>query len=180
MPFPRLRWSLLLALVCLLVPGLAPGSDATRKRVKPPPRKLVTLPGGESLRHDAAAAFLRMSVSARAEGIGLWVSSGYRTRWQQRLLYERYRLGLGPRAARPGQSNHQRGLAVDVAVGDEDTPTYRWLAANACLHGFRRTVPSEPWHWEYRPRTTRPPPVDTDCLGQPLPPKEPARANSSS
>lgn len=175
MPFPPLRWSLLLALVCLLVPGLAPGADPKRKRVKAAtPKQLLTLPGGESLRRDAAASFQRMATAARTEGIGLWVTSGYRTRKQQRRLYERYRKGLGPKAARPGRSNHQRGLAVDVVVGDEDSPTYRWLAANACLHGFRRTVPSEPWHWEYRPRTTRAPAPGTNCLGQPLTPEEPA------
>jgi zinc D-Ala-D-Ala carboxypeptidase len=181
MRFPPLRWSLLLALVCLLVPRLSPGADLKRTQVKKPSLKsLVTLPGGESLRRDAALAFQRMSTAARAEGIGLWVVSGYRTRREQRILYERYRQGLGPRAARPGTSNHQRGLAVDVLVGHEETPTYRWLAANACRHGFRRTVASEPWHWEYRPRSTRAPAPDTDCLGQPLPPREPARTASSS
>jgi D-alanyl-D-alanine carboxypeptidase len=180
MRFPPLSRSLLLALVCLLVPGLAPGADSKRKRVKPSSKSLVALPGGESLRRDAALAFQRMATAARAEGIGLWVISGYRTRREQRILYERYRQGLGPRAARPGRSNHQRGLAVDVVVGHEDTPTYRWLETHACRHGFRRTVASEPWHWEYRPRSTRPPAPDTDCLGQPLPPKEPERTASSS
>jgi len=179
MPFPQLRWSLLLALVCLLVPGLAPGAEAKRKRVKTAtPRHLVTLPGGKSLHRDAASSFLRMATAARSEGIWLWVTSGYRTRREQRLLYERYRKGLGPKAARPGRSNHQRGLAVDVVVGDEESPTYRWLEANACRHGFRRTVPSEPWHWEYRPRGTRAPAPGTDCLGQPLPSREPPRTAS--
>ncbi|WNG54487.1 D-alanyl-D-alanine carboxypeptidase [Archangium gephyra] len=176
MPFPPLRWSLFLALVCLLVPGLAPGADVKRKRAKTTTSKhLVALPGGKSLRRDAAASFLRMATAARGDGIWLWVTSGYRTRREQRLLYERYRKGLGPKAARPGRSNHQRGLAVDVVVGDEESPTYRWLAANACRHGFRRTVPSEPWHWEYRPRTTRAPAPGTDCAGQPLPSEEPPR-----
>ncbi|QRN96159.1 M15 family metallopeptidase [Archangium violaceum] len=176
MPFPPLRWKLLLALVCLLVPGLAPGAGGKPGRKKTP---LVTLPGGSALRRDAAKAFERMSAAARAEGVWLWVSSGYRTRKQQRFLYERYKQGLGPRAARPGQSNHQRGTAVDVSVGHEDTPTYRWLAANACRHGFRRTVPSEPWHWEYRPRTTPKPAQGSNCLGQAVTPQEPPRTASS-
>jgi zinc D-Ala-D-Ala carboxypeptidase len=176
MPFPPPRWKLLLALVCLIVPGLALGAGTKPRRKRTP---LVTLPGGAALRRDAARAFERMSSAARTEGVWLWVSSGYRTRRQQRFLYERYKQGMGPRAARPGQSNHQRGTAVDVSVGHEDTPTYRWLAANACRHGFRRTVPSEPWHWEYRPRTTPPPPQDRDCLGQPVTPREPPRTASS-
>jgi D-alanyl-D-alanine carboxypeptidase len=178
MPFPPLRWSLLLALVCLLVPGLSPAAG-TKQRRRKTPRHLVALPGGESLRRDAARAFERMSTAARAEGVRLWVSSGYRSRKEQRYLYERYKKGLGARAARPGRSNHQRGIAVDVSVGDESSPTYRWLSANACRHGFRRTVPSEPWHWEYRPRLTRPPSPGTDCSGQVTPPKQPPRTTSS-
>jgi len=175
MPFPPLRWSLLLALVCLLVPGLASGADTKRRRGKAP-RHLAMLSGGALLRRDAARAFERMSAAARAEGVWLWVSSGYRSRGQQRLLYQRYKQGLGARAARPGRSNHQRGIAVDVSVGDESSATYRWLSANACRHGFRRTVPSEPWHWEYRPRLTRPPPPGTDCLDLVSPPKPPPRS----
>jgi zinc D-Ala-D-Ala carboxypeptidase len=171
MPFPPLRWSLPLALACLLAPGLSQGAGSKR---------FVSLPGGESLRRDAARAYQRMSTAARTDGIGLWVVSGYRTAREQRLLYQRYRKGLGPRAARPGRSNHQRGTAVDLLVGDEESSIYRWLEMHACRHGFRRTVSSEPWHWEYRPRSTRPPAPDTDCLGQPLPPKEPARTASSS
>lgn len=186
MSFPLLRWSLLVALVCLLMPGLSLGEDRKRKPVKAPaktrrvkaPKRLVSLPGGEALRHDAAKAFKEMAAAARAEGISLRVSSGYRSVRKQRLLYERYRQGLGPPAARPGRSNHQRGIAVDVAVGDEDSPTYRWLAAHACRHGFRRTVPSEPWHWEYLPRLTPAPARGSDCLGQPLPPEEPPRQPS--
>lgn len=181
MPFRLLPWSLLLALVCLLTPGLSLGAGAKRHRAKASvkaPRRLVSLPGGESLRPDAAKAYERMSAAARAEGIWLWVSSGYRSRREQRALYERYRKGLGPRAARPGRSNHQRGIAVDVSVGDEESSTYRWLAAHACRHGFLRTVPSEPWHWEYRPRLTRAPAEGADCLGQPVPPKPPPRQPS--
>jgi zinc D-Ala-D-Ala carboxypeptidase len=177
MPFPPLRWSLLLALVCLLAPDLSEGAGKKRPRVKAS-RQLVAIPGGEALRRDAAAAFHRMHAAARAEGLRLWASSGYRTVREQYLLYERYRKGLGPRAARPGRSNHQRGTAVDLAVGNEDSPIYRWLTAHACRHGFRRTVPSEPWHWEYRPRTTRAPSPDKNCAGQPVPPEALSRKDA--
>ncbi len=177
MPFPPLRWSLLLALVCLLAPSLSQGAGKKKPRVSAS-RRFVAIPGGEVLRRDAAKAFLRMHAAARADGLRLWANSGYRTAREQRLLYERYRKGLGPRAARPGQSNHQRGTAVDLFVGDEESPLYRWLAAHACRHGFRRTVPSEPWHWEYRPRGTRPPAAGLDCAGQPLPPEALSRKGS--
>jgi hypothetical protein len=40
---------------------------------------------------------------------------------------------------------------VDVNVGSTSSATYRWMAAHAAEFGFKRTVPSEPWHWEFRP-----------------------------
>jgi D-alanyl-D-alanine carboxypeptidase len=99
------------------------------------------------------------------------VISGHRSWARQKYLYRLYRKGLGPRAARPGRSNHQRGTAVDIAVRNTTTLTYEWLAANACRFGFRRTVSSEPWHWEYRPRTTPSPVEGQDCLGRPQAPQ---------
>lgn len=179
-----LRWSIALILICLLAPlafagaprrGPAPKpvkKPQAGKRPAPQKKRFVHIPGGKKLRHDAAEAFGRMYLEARAEGVRLWVISGYRSWKQQRYLYRLYRKGLGARAARPGRSNHQRGTAVDVSVGDESTRVYRWLAANACRHGFKRTVSSEPWHWEYRPRSTRRPPAGEDCLGRPLEPEK--------
>ncbi|NMO22739.1 D-alanyl-D-alanine carboxypeptidase [Pyxidicoccus fallax] len=160
-----LRWGVLI-LVCLIAP-LATAAEAKKlRRPKAKGAKLVHVQRGERLQHAAAAAFKRMHESARTEGVSLRVTSGYRSRQEQRWLYERYRKGLGPQAARPGRSNHQRGLAVDLVVGDVSTTTYEWLASNACRFGFRRTVASEPWHWEYRPRTTRAPAKGQDCLGR--------------
>ncbi|MFP2930314.1 D-alanyl-D-alanine carboxypeptidase family protein [Pyxidicoccus sp. 3LG] len=159
-----LRWGVVI-LVCLFTPVVfAEGTKVRRPKTKS--TKLVRLKGGELLHRDAATAFQRMSADAHAAGVRLWVTSGYRSRREQRWLYERYRKGLGPKAARPGRSNHQRGLAVDLVVGDVTSPTYDWLASNACRFGFRRTVPSEPWHWEYRPRRTLPPLPGLDCLGR--------------
>jgi D-alanyl-D-alanine carboxypeptidase len=165
---PWLRWSVPLVLLCLLTPIPSPGEEARKGRAKIL-KRLTALPGGVLLRSDAAGAYERMRAAARLEGIWLWANSGYRTRQEQYRLYQRYLRGKGPRAARPGRSNHQLGIAVDVYVGGLASRTYGWLAAHACRHGFRRTVPSEPWHWEYRPRTTRPPAEDRDCLGRPLP-----------
>ncbi|MDY7225272.1 M15 family metallopeptidase [Hyalangium rubrum] len=181
MSFSLLRWSIALIFFCLLAPPAFAAEPERRTASKPSKKpaakkRLVRIPGGKRLRHDAAAAFGRMYTEARAEGVRLWVISGHRSWRQQRYLYRLYRKGLGPRAARPGRSNHQRGTAVDVSVGDESTPTYEWLAANACRFGFKRTVSSEPWHWEYRPRATQAPAPGVDCLGQPLEPAEPPAA----
>lgn len=175
MSLSLLRWSIALLIMCLLAPP-AFAAEAKRSRVaKTAKKRLHPIPGGKRLRHDAAGAFERMHAEARSTGLWLWAISGHRTWVEQRRLYRLYRRGLGPRAARPGRSNHQRGTAVDVSVGDTTSLTYAWLASNACRFGFRRTVPSEPWHWEYRPHTTRAPEPGKNCLGLPrLPPEPPA------
>jgi peptidoglycan hydrolase CwlO-like protein len=56
-----------------------------------------------------------------------------------------------PPTARPGTSNHERGLAVDFVyeggvIATRSSPGYQWLAANAAAFGFYN-LPSEPWHW---------------------------------
>jgi zinc D-Ala-D-Ala carboxypeptidase len=180
MSLSLLRWSIVIFGLCLLASvayaeeeaqssvAKASGKEPAAKKAAAS-RRLVPIPGGRLLRHDAAAAFEQMHSMARAEGYGLWVISGHRTWEQQKYLYRLYRQGLGPRAARPGRSNHQRGTAVDISVGDERSPVYEWLAANACRFGFRRTVSSEPWHWEYRPRSTRAPKPGKDCQGRERP-----------
>jgi LAS superfamily LD-carboxypeptidase LdcB len=56
-----------------------------------------------------------------------------------------------PPTAPPGQSMHERGLAVDFTwngsiISSHSSPAFRWLAANASRFGFYN-LPSEPWHW---------------------------------
>jgi|GEM_PF-1209263 len=180
-----LHWSIVLFVLCLLAPTAFAGersrsaaSQQPRKkqttRKAPTKKRLVRISGGEHLRHDAASSFEQMYSEARGAGLWLWVISGHRSWAEQKYLYRLYRKGLGARAARPGRSNHQRGTAVDISVGSIHTRTYEWLAANACRFGYKRTVRSEPWHWEYRPRTTPAPLPDQDCLGRPLTPAPPA------
>jgi hypothetical protein len=101
-----------------------------------------------------ARAFVAMRDAAAADGVELRVRSGFRSREHQEWLYTAWRAGFGNRAARPGYSNHQSGRALDL---DLDRPgAFAWLAANARRFGFKRTVKSEPWHWEWngkKPRT---------------------------
>ena len=117
------------------------------------PRKitLAAIPNGKEMRSDAAAAYNRMYAAAKSAGITLKVNSGFRSMAEQQALYRAYQNGTGNLAAKPGYSNHQGGIAVDINVGGTGTATYRWLANNAKNFGFVRTVPSEPWHWEFRP-----------------------------
>ncbi|WP_232293818.1 M15 family metallopeptidase [Stigmatella aurantiaca] len=172
MPPSLVRWSIVLLMLVLAAPvAFAEERRAPAKR-SGASRKLLRVPGGERLRSDAALAFQKMHAEAHQQGVWLWVVSGHRSRAEQRYLYRLYRKGLGPRAARPGRSNHQRGTAVDVSVGDVSSAAYGWLSANACRFGFRRTVRSEPWHWEYRPKTTPLPKPGHACPDRyrPLPP----------
>jgi D-alanyl-D-alanine carboxypeptidase len=101
----------------------------------------------EEIELATGKAFLEMREAARADGIELWFYSGYRTMEQQRWLYQKYKKGWGHKAARPGHSNHQMGRAMDMWIGEPGT--FAWLEANARRFGFKRTVPGEPWHWEY-------------------------------
>lgn len=55
-----------------------------------------------------------------------------------------------PVTGKPGWSNHQNGKAYDFHVNGFPT-IYAWLVKNALTYQFVRTVPSERWHWEYRP-----------------------------
>jgi hypothetical protein len=94
-----------------------------------------------------AAAFLAMRTAAADAGVELRLESGFRTVEQQRALFRAYRNGSGNKAARPGQSNHQSGRALDIVTSAPGA--LAWLEANAASFGFKRTVASEPWHWEY-------------------------------
>ncbi|MHB8872709.1 MAG: peptidoglycan-binding protein [Myxococcaceae bacterium] len=106
------------------------------------------IPNGKTMRTDAAAAYNRMYAAARRDGVTLTPVSGFRTMEQQRYLYSLYLQGRGNLAARPGYSNHQGGIAVDIST---NSAVNSWLSRHASQYGFRRTVPSEIWHFEYRP-----------------------------
>jgi len=58
--------------------------------------------------------------------------------------------------ARPGFSNHESGLAIDITyngsvIPARESPAFRWLAANAGRYGLEN-LPSEPWHWSVNGR----------------------------
>jgi LAS superfamily LD-carboxypeptidase LdcB len=122
-----------------------------------PSNALTDVGGGHKLYGHAARAFLEMKAAARRDGVNLRLTDSYRTYAAQVDVARRKgiygvrqpngRLGL---AARPGTSNHGLGAAVDVNLG-ASPGAERWLRANAAQFGYR-TIPREPWHWEYKPR----------------------------
>jgi D-alanyl-D-alanine carboxypeptidase len=122
---------------------------------------------GMQLRAAAAESLETMAAAAASEGIRLLVSSAYRSFDYQRTVYERNVSQLGQAAAdresaRPGQSQHQLGLAVDFGTVDDSfygTAQERWLAANAGRFGWSLSYPQdkeeitgyrwESWHYRY-------------------------------
>ncbi len=131
----------------------APRGQVVTGSVSGRPRsiRIASIGNGKSMRADAAARFNQMKAAARRAGVTLTPVSGFRTMAQQRSLYAAYLAGRGNLAARPGYSNHQGGLSVDVATNSSySSASYRWLARNARDYGFVNDVRGEPWHWTYR------------------------------
>jgi hypothetical protein len=110
---------------------------------KPEVGGIKSIGGGHQLASGAAAAFMKMKSAAAAEGINLTLTSSYRSYQKQAYLYQLYKQGKGNLAAPPGTSKHEKGLAIDVANG------IPWMQRNAKKFGWKATVPSEDWHFEY-------------------------------
>lgn len=105
---------------------------------------------GKPVELDTANAFWVMKQAAAADGVNITIVSGFRTMSQQQYLYGCYvncNCNNCNLAAQPGYSNHQSGHALDLNTSAPSV--YNWLAAHAGAYGFSRTVPSEPWHWEW-------------------------------
>ena len=112
-------------------------------------------------------AFYKLQAGARSDGLSIYISSGYRDYNLQSSLYERYCARDGQEAAdrysaRPGHSEHQSGLGLDVnEISDRfiGTPEAIWLSEHAHEYGFIIRYPKgkeditgykyEPWHLRY-------------------------------
>ena len=110
--------------------------------------KVTSVGNGQWLQTDAAKSLKKMYAAAARAGIRLGSTSGFRTMAEQRVLWDRY--GRDPvRVARPGYSNHQNGIAMDISgIGARGTAADRWLLANSGRFGFRN-YPAEFWHYDY-------------------------------
>ena len=143
--------------------------------------KSITLAAVGSQKVDSRilADLNAMLTAGKAHGIG--VQSGYRPYQQQSTLYWRQVnkfLGqghdntkaqtiAGTIVKRPGYSEHNCGLAVDLGGSGNfkleedfaDTPAYRWLIEHCADYGFVLRFPKgkeavtgviyEPWHYRY-------------------------------
>ena len=120
-----------------------------------------------SLSADVKNAFDEMQNVAKNDNIKLWIASGYRSYSLQTNLYNSYVLKDGKAkadtySARPGHSEHQTGLAMDLNIIDssfEGTPEAIWIEKNCYKYGFIIRYPKgkeeitgykyEPWHVRY-------------------------------
>ena len=93
---------------------------------------------------NAQAAFNKMQQAAAMEGINIWICSGFRSYTYQQQLYNSYVYQSGQAAAdrfsaRPGHSEHQTGLAMDINYASsifDSTPEAAWLASHCTDYGF--------------------------------------------
>jgi len=126
---------------------------------------------GSKLNKEAYAAFQKLVDAGEKEGYHIRNNSAYRSYNTQSGLYNNYKNSNGLTwadkwSARPGHSEHQTGLALDVGVKNEyslgkfeSSPEFTWMKNNAHLYGFILRYPKgkeyitgygyEPWHYRY-------------------------------
>lgn len=121
------------------------------------------------LRAQAASSFEALAADALKDGIKIYAASSYRSYSYQKNLYNYYVSIDGIEeadtySARPGFSEHQTGLAVDIAninkiLIEENDKEFTWLKNNAHKYGFilryQKSTEKitgyiyEPWHYRY-------------------------------
>lgn len=146
---------------------------------------LVKLNNGHSVDRRMYEALQLMLNDARSEGLKPLICSSYRSNEKQTQLYqskvkEYLRQGYSQSeaedkaafwVARPGTSEHQLGLAVDIVStsnqrldkSQENTAEQKWLMENCYKYGFILRYPTskssitgvgyEPWHYRYVGKT---------------------------
>jgi hypothetical protein len=96
-------------------------------------------------------------------GRKIGVNSAYRSPQEQAELFRRYG---SPRAARPGRSRHEVGLAIDINSVDGNALAQMGLLNK---YGFIRPVRGEAWHIEpVESRNGQPLPDNPYTPGQPI------------
>lgn len=125
------------------------------------------------MRQDAAYALESLFRHAKEDGIDIYAISGYRSYSRQEYIFTSKVMERGidvanMTSAKPGESEHQTGLAMDVTSPSVnfaltkyfgETNEGKWLKENAYKHGFIIRYPEgkehitgysyEPWHIRY-------------------------------
>ena len=130
------------------------------------------------MRSEAASAFLNLAADAEAAGLDIVMTTAYRSYDYQTTLWNQNVARYGSEeeanmiSAKPGQSEHQSGLAVDISTESigykllesfKDTPEGQWIAEHAHEYGFilryldgKSDITGyvyEPWHIRYVGKT---------------------------
>ena len=100
--------------------------------------------GQKKLRKEAYDKFVEMCEASRKDGVNFYAESAYRSYDYQNTIYKNYVREHGQEeadkfAAKPGFSEHELGLSIDLAniwtittKGEE----YKWLSKNAYKYGY--------------------------------------------
>jgi len=122
-------------------------------------------PGG--LYEECETAFYTLQSAAAKDGQYMYLNSGYRSYASQQSIYTEYVYSYGyayaeAQAARPGHSEHQTGLAIDVTNSSgyfTGSSQAAWLKENCADYGFILRYPegksdktgynAEAWHIRY-------------------------------
>ena len=123
-----------------------------------------------STKEEVYGKYKEMWSAAKAEDLTLIVTSSFRDFDFQKELYEGYKESDGQEwadsiAARPGHSEHQLGLALDIVTHGstmdnfDQTDEFKWLKDNSYKFGFILRYPKEKeyitgysyesWHYRY-------------------------------
>lgn len=139
------------------------------------PGEMVTLSldysrdGDAKLVQEAADAFVKMADAAKEDGLILKARSAYRSYQDQQSLWDNYAKSYSKErlyalVAKPGFSEHQTGLALDIMSANSQatfitTKEYAWLKDNCYKYGFIHRYPDgksditgydiESWHYRY-------------------------------
>lgn len=145
------------------------------------PGELVPVQNDQAVDARAYPDLQNMLQDMSQAGLSPLICSSYRSQERQQELYdnkvqrvmaegaslEAAQAEAARWVARPGTSEHQTGLAVDIVSlsnqmldeTQESTPEFQWLAENAWKYGFILRYPSdksektgiayEPWHFRF-------------------------------
>jgi len=126
-----------------------------------------------SVHADIETPLVNMFTAANTNGNQLMIGSGYRSAALQAIYFNSLASSIGEvvanqSVARPGESEHQTGLAVDITTVSRncylnecfaETSDGQWLANNSYKYGFILRYPKgkeditgyryEPWHFRY-------------------------------
>ena len=124
----------------------------------------------QMLTSETFNAFLKMFKAAKVEDLTLIINSSFRSYEEQEEIYNDYKDSRGEEyantiAAKPGFSEHQTGLSIDIqtygsrASTFEEFDEFKWLQENAHKYGFILRYPKdkeyitgynyESWHYRY-------------------------------